>query len=237
MREIRTAMSYYGGKGNVVKYYPEPKHKNIIEPFAGGAAYSLLYYNHDITLCEKNINVYNMWDYIQNGDDDYKYLPEVVSPGEKISDIVCIDNIHSGLLWLLRAACNMGTAGSNKKNNTITPFGAIHWNLQIRKIEYWKHKIQHWNIKHGSYTSLKNSNATWFIDPPYINTGYKYAESNIDYTLLAKWCIERKGFSIVCENKNANWLSFQEKINFNKNTFKSTFVKSNSKEVYCTIIN
>ena len=27
--------SYYGSKGKIVDYYPPPKHKKIIEPFAG----------------------------------------------------------------------------------------------------------------------------------------------------------------------------------------------------------
>jgi len=35
--------SYYGSKKKIVKYYPEPVHDVIIEPFAGAAWYSLEY--------------------------------------------------------------------------------------------------------------------------------------------------------------------------------------------------
>jgi len=32
--------SYYGSKSKIVDYYPPPKHKRIIEPFAGSARYT-----------------------------------------------------------------------------------------------------------------------------------------------------------------------------------------------------
>lgn len=69
-------------------------------------------------------------------------------------------------------------------------------------------KIRHWVIRHGSYDEIDNEDATWFIDPPYQNGGHKYTESRIDFSLLGKWCMSRKGQAIVCENTKADWMLF-----------------------------
>jgi site-specific DNA-adenine methylase len=111
----RTAFSYYGGKGMIIKRYPKPKYKTIIEPFAGGAAYSLRWWNHDCILYEINQNTFNMWDFIQNGNlEQLKKIPKKVNPGTKIDSLI-FDSIHPGLEFILKSAANVGTAGNKKK--------------------------------------------------------------------------------------------------------------------------
>lgn len=39
----RSVLNYFGSKVSVAHKYPPPKHDIIIEPFAGGAGYSLCY--------------------------------------------------------------------------------------------------------------------------------------------------------------------------------------------------
>ncbi len=70
--------------------------------------------------------------------------------------------------------------------------------------------IRHWKIKKASFESIENREATWYVDPPYQQSGKRYIFKKIDYDLLAKWCKERQGQVIVCEQNDANWLEFQD---------------------------
>ena len=53
--------SYYGRKSKIVDYYPPPKHKRIIEPFAGSARYSLKYWQNDVLLVDKYDVIIKIW--------------------------------------------------------------------------------------------------------------------------------------------------------------------------------
>jgi hypothetical protein len=73
-------------------------------------------------------------------------------------------------------------------------------------------QIKHWEAIEESYETCKNREATWFIDPPYIQTAnlYRYGRTGtINYKHLAKWSKERKGQSIVCEARGAKWMKFR----------------------------
>ena len=68
---------------------------------------------------------------------------------------------------------------------------------------------------------MKNTEATWFIDPPYQFGGHAYVENKINFNHLSNWCKTREGQVIVCENTKADWLPFKPMIN-NKGTHKIT---------------
>jgi site-specific DNA-adenine methylase len=238
---MRTAFSHYGGKGMISGRYPQPKHKIIIEPFAGGASYSLRYYKHDVILCDKNDRLCAIWDFLinKNARDFIGLIPKKISPGEKISEIISPE-MPDGLVWMLRSAANIGLFGTNKINDTITQFGSVNWKKNtIDKIEYWHGKISHWKIINGSYEELKNIEATWFIDPPYNNTAgslYRFGASEINYKKLAKWIKSRRGLKIVCENSGAEWMKFKTLSNCQGLKSKS-ISKNRPKESFCCFYN
>jgi len=207
----RTAFSYYGGKGMIVNRYPAPKHKTIIEPFAGGAAYSLKYYKHDVVLNDLNQKTYGVWKFITNLV-NYKFIKKIpveVKKGDTIDNITKGKGFPSGLIYLLRSACNVGTFGA-KNCNQITKIGAEKWKHNtIDKLKFWMPKLCHWKITNKDYISMENVEATWFVDPPYNNDSGKIYKTNIvNYSELSKWCLSRKGFIVVCEDYGANWLPF-----------------------------
>ncbi|MCK5612888.1 hypothetical protein KAR91_64035, partial [Candidatus Pacearchaeota archaeon] len=218
---MRTAFSYYGGKGMKSHMYPPPRYKIIIEPFAGGSAYSLRWHKHKVILCEKNKTVYSIWKFLQSKDaKSYTtMIPLNLKQGSRIDQLEFFYRFPIGLKWFLRTACNVGMVGTGKtmlkKPNTITKIAAVNWKHNtIDKINYWNNKIKHWEIINDSYENLPNITATWFVDPPYNNSaGQEYFESNINYNNLAKWCKNRKGQIIVCENKGADWLNFDKSFN------------------------
>ena len=79
--------SYYGSKSKIVDYYPPPKHKRIIESFAGSARYSLKYWQNDVLLVDKYPVIIGIWKWLQQcSKDDILKLP-ILKAGDKINVI------------------------------------------------------------------------------------------------------------------------------------------------------
>ena len=238
---MRTAFSFYGGKGMLSSKYPPPKYKTIVEPFAGGAAYSLKYYNHDCILIEKNKDVCAVWEYIKNPNKkELEKIPQHITPGMKVSDFK-IDN--PAFINILRFAANVGTGGTKKKMETITKIGAKHfYKNTVQKILFWTDKIKHWQIYNGDYFDFDFGEASYFIDPPYQNqagTLYKYGSKVIDYTNLKKYISTLKGQIIICENSESEWIKDYEINNLNRscNVKAKHINKNRQSEVFIEIIN
>jgi len=218
--------SYYGSKSKIVDYYPPPKHKRIIEPFAGSARYSLKYWQNDVLLVDKYPVIIGIWNYlIQATKDDIMALPDL-----KTGDNVDSFNISQEEKWLIGFCINGGSAQPKKTAKDYNTWGEA----KIRIAEDVQ-KIKHWKVILGSYDELENVEATWFIDPPYQFGGEWYVKSTkqIDFTNLAEWCKTRKGQVVVCENTKADWLPFKPMTEMQGAMFKTTeAIWSNHKTNY-----
>jgi len=213
--------SYYGSKGKIVDYYPIPKYKTIVEPFAGSARYSLKYLHHDVILCEKNKILADMWAWLikeATPQELLKYADFYL--GQDISELP-IREEHKNLIGF---CLNRGSASPK---NIVQK-----WSCQVKTRPDWAStpayalqeiaslvpKIRHWKIVYGSFEELPDVEATWFIDPPYQSAGKWYdahvSNRSIDYASLAEYCKTRKGQVIVCENMEATWLPFKPLLNF-----------------------
>ena len=204
--------SYYGSKSKIVDYYPPPKHKKIIEPFAGSARYSLKYWENDVLLIDKYDVIIKIWQWLQMCSiNDIKRLP-ILKQGEKLSDYITLSNEERLFMGFCiqqggASPCNVATMyntfyNPGRKENCIER--ALKKTINILP------KIKHWTIIQGCYTEIPNEEATWFIDPPYQFGGnrYRYSNRNINFIELSEWCKSRTGQSIVCENTKANWMDF-----------------------------
>lgn len=197
--------SYYGSKSKIVGYYPPPKHKRIIEPFAGSARYSLKYWQNDVLLVDKYPVIVKLWNWLINEatEKEILALPSVVENDmiEKF-DWLCQEE-----KWLMGFSLNRGSA---QPKNKVKKF-SDGWENVKKRIANDLHKIRHWNIIEGDYRDVENIEATWFIDPPYQFGGqwYKHSNNTINFNELALWCKNRNGQSIVCENTKADWLPFK----------------------------
>lgn len=222
--------SYYGSKSKIVDYYPPPKHKRIIEPFAGSARYSLKYWQNDVLLVDKYDVIVKIWKYLKSASkNDIIGLPDLKKGDDlrnfnlsEIEKMFLGFIIKSGDVSPKNIVCkNRGEDGciNNIKNNIANQL----------------FKIKHWEIIHGSYEDLENEDATWFIDPPYQFGGEHYKENtkNIDFVKLAQWCKTRNGQVIVCENTKADWLPFKPMTEMQGTMFKTTeSIWSNHKTNY-----
>ncbi len=200
---------YYGSKSKIVKYYPEPLHSKIIEPFAGTAQYALRYWDRDVLLIEKYDVIVNLWKWLQQCSKQDVLDTRQLEYGEKTSDFEwdCVEREHlSG--FMIGAAGSMPRKTATKWRTTLRPG---YQKRQLDVISGNLEKIRHWDIRLGSYNDIPNQKATWFINPPYIKQGwyYKHGSKDIDYPSLAEWCREREGQCIACEAHGADWLDFK----------------------------
>lgn len=214
--------SYYGSKTDQAKHYPTPKMDCIIEPFAGAAKYSLLYFEKDIIIIDKYEVVINIWKWLQQcSQNDILKLPQPVFPETTDSFNFDCKEAKDLLGFIIGCGAERPRKKATKRKTIDRP---NHVNYNLKRIASELYKIKHWNIYHGSYEQLENKKATWFIDPPYQFGGDSYVESvkNIDFAHLRTWAMERNGQIIVCENTKANWMDFKPMMKTNGSVFKTT---------------
>jgi hypothetical protein len=202
---------YYGGKSIISHLYPEPIYRTVIEPFAGGASYSLRYSERDVILNDLWEPVYQVWKFVTSPDAlriCRDRVPREVEAGDMIHELTRPDD-PIGLVYLMQAQFAQSAFGMSVRTK-VSPFGAKCWGTFRERIEHWLPRIAHWRVMHGPYADIPNQEATWYVDPPYQNAaGSKYKESSVDYAHLGAWCKSRQGHVIVAENKGADWLPFR----------------------------
>lgn len=228
--------SYYGSKSKIANYYPPPKYKKIIEPFAGSARYSLKYWDNEVLLIEKNEMIYKIWKYLQLASEkDILSLPETYT-GLDLRTL----NISKEEMMLIYM-CSTGGGGGSGLGYKITAkydSGFNSWNKDKKRISKELFKIRHWKIENKDYNDTENNEQTWFIDPPYQFGGHKYTLSNklLNFNQLSEWCMSRNGQVIVCENTKADWLPFKPMTEMRGIKFKTTeAIWSNHKTNYDNI--
>lgn len=190
--------SYYGSKSKIVHLYPPPIHDLIIEPFAGSARYALKYFERDVILIDKFHKIIAIWEYLkQASEKDILRLPDI-GYKEKIPS-----SLSNAEKWLIGYCIGRGTPRPKTMGHKFND-----WNNDKKRIAKHLFKIRHWEFILGDYLCLKNVEATWFVDPPYVVGGYDYSKNLIDFNALGDWSRSRNGQVIVCENGEANWLGF-----------------------------
>lgn len=218
-QKLTRFLPVYGGKRSLATRYSPPKHPLIIEPFAGGAGYSLEHYDgHMVHLYDLDERVCEVWKFLIEATAD-----EILGIPTDIENVEELSEFGQGVKWLVGwwfAPANSGGPrpkrydwGKNR-NDATEDYANNVWSKACRdRIAQQVHQIDHWTIKHLSYVDIvENPEATWFVDPPYqVMKGrhYRKGSQKIDYKHLGQWCHERSGQVIVCENQDANWLNFQ----------------------------
>lgn len=208
---------FYGRKFKIGNKYPRPKYNTIIEPFAGSAAYSMLYSDNNIILNDLDDKIYKTWKYlISVSTKEIMSLP-ILQKGQSLNDPE-FNHLRDEQKYLIGFYLNPGSSSPKKSPGNYCAWNEKNKKILIDNIE----KVRHWNINNKDYKDIDNVEATWFIDPPYQKQGkwYKHGNKDINYKELGEWCLSRKGQVIVCENIDADWLPFEEliKLRGQKNT-------------------
>jgi hypothetical protein len=197
---------YFGSKWRLAPRYPLPTEKLIIEPFAGGAGYSLRYHSHDVLLVEKDDIVFKIWGWLLRATEDEIMSLPLIRPGESINDH---DICQEAKWWIGYWNTISGARPQHRMVPSAVRIPSSFWGAHIRdRTAKTLCRIRHWRIIHGDYTSSPDVRATWFVDAPYQFCD-NYGNARLDYNKLRHWCLRRKGQIIVCENHRANWMPFR----------------------------
>jgi hypothetical protein len=158
---------------------------------------------------EKYDVIVNLWKWLQKCSEKDILGIRQLRFGESTDDFKWDCQEQKDLVgFIITGAPTMPKKSASKWKTIIRPNTQNH---RLKTIAENLKKIRHWKIELADYSSVKNEQATWFIDPPYIIGGkyYKYGSKDINYNDLGKWCESRNGQIIVCEAQGANWLPFQ----------------------------
>lgn len=210
---------WFGSKWEASRHYPPPRYHKIIEPFAGGAGYSLRHYKRQVLLAESNTLVYRLWDWFINTAtaELIREIPINIPEGTDIRTM----GLTEGQALLLKHWQRTNNVGECW---TVSAWGngPGQWSRSTRdRIAAEFYLIKHWKLvsRYADETMLikeRQSVCTWFIDPPY-QYNYNYRLPVPSYRILAEQIQENcKGQVIVCEARCPktdaipDWLPFTE---------------------------
>ncbi len=214
---LRPFFPYYGSKWNIARHYTKPSRDLVIEPFAGSAGYSTLYSCPRVLLFDKDQVICGVWDFLMRASAaEILALPEMPN----VSDHVDNYDIPAEAKHLIGFWLNRGSAVPKKSRTAYsarTDRAQLNWGPKAKeRIASQISMLSGWRIKCGAYADAPDERATWFIDPPYGDKGayYRCRFDADEFPALSKWCRERRGDLIVCENPSATWLPFSSLGNF-----------------------
>ena len=200
---------YYGSKNTLAKFYQRPRFNLIIEPFAGSAMYSMYHLarnkNMSAILVDKNPKVCEAWEWLR---------------GQTVDSVMSIPAVRAGTVTsdFFIMNCAASTASLNCRKMTVSERMEKRQHSMWRKVARLLWVLPRVSVVCGSYDTIENTEATWFVDPPYQQTGTAllgngYAKGcrsdDIDFSALSDWCKCRKGQVIVAEKQGARWLPFK----------------------------
>lgn len=211
--DLGRALSYFGSKYATAPLYPEPVHDLIIEPFAGGAGYSLRYWKRDVILIERSPDVCGAWRMLlQRGPDVIRRLP-LLRPQDDLRRMLLTDDakrligfwVNTGMASPRNRLCSWATDEKWVGSGTF-------WGERMRErlAVLSENLIGRWKIIEGDYTCAPDVEATWFIDPPYAGSlgSHYWRGGDMNFAALGEWCRARRGQVTVCEQTGATWLPF-----------------------------
>ena len=224
MTGIHPLFKWFGSKWQAAPRYPKPLHKEIVEPFAGGAGYSLRYPEHDVIICDNNPNLKILWPWLINVATEglIREIPINIPEG---TDILTL-GLSEGQAYLLKTWQRTNSTGDCW---TISPWGNLpgQWTANTRaRVAEEIGAIKHWTflddglrlMQYAStlfYNETDDVACTWFVDPMY-QYNYQYNNPNKhSYEQLGSLCQNLSGQVIVCEavcpktGKTPDWLPFR----------------------------
>lgn len=220
---LRPFWRYYGGKWRSAPLYPQPRHRRIVELFAGSAGYALRYPACEVVLVELFAPLAEIWRFL------------IAAEPHEIEAIPLVDAIVDLPAWVpaggralvrhclgagLARGINVASAGVRFNRERTDP--SAGWSaLQRARVAAQVPRIKHWRIIEGDYTAalpLLDRDTTSFWDPPYSSpAGAKYPcrpkgtpeVRAAWYTELGEHVRAAPGQVIACENEGATWLPFR----------------------------
>lgn len=217
-KSIGPLFKWFGSKWLSAKKLPEPKHHGIIEPFGGGAGYSLRHTERDVLICEDDPHLIRLWPWLI-GEATEALVREIPIGVPEETDIRTL-GLSEGQALLLKNWQRTNNVGDCW---TISKWGHLpgQWTENTRaRVAEEVQAIKHWRFETDgmrvvrSAVELGCANSTWLVDPMYqFNYQYRHKVGH-DYTELGSLLKTLTGQVIVCEavcpntGKIPDWLPF-----------------------------
>ena len=82
---FKCAFTFYGGKSKIAHLYPAPTERTVIEPFCGGASYSLRYADRDVWINDLDDRTVAIWRFMVEHQRDVAaiHTADMLSPRRK----------------------------------------------------------------------------------------------------------------------------------------------------------
>jgi len=207
---------WFGSKWLSSATLPPPKYGSIVEPFAGGAAYSLRYSGKDVTICERDQFILPLWKWLIETatPSDIMEIPVNNREGDNILDF----DLSYGQKLLLKSWQRTNNVGRCWTISCWGCNGKGMWSRHVRdRIASEIGAIKHWKVFDDGMKVLREETweATWFVDPPY-QYNYQYRGKPLCYDELSQLILAARGQKIVCEAACPNtgrfpiWLPFED---------------------------
>ncbi len=213
MRLTRPLFKYFGSKWRLAGRYPAPVSDHIVEPFAGGAGYSLRHHEHQVTLVELNPRIAGLWEWLISAPSDViARLPSF--RGERGLDLAQWAAAE-GLPWQAAELVIRWQRSGTNDCTTVSDWNCKPGMWGERTRDYVAEAVQHirhWRVIHGDYSLLRPCRATLFCDPPYQSQHPQVYrnDSPVNYEALTWWLLDVAWEQIiVCEAEGATWLPFE----------------------------
>jgi site-specific DNA-adenine methylase len=206
---VKPLFPFYGSKWRDAKRYPAPHNGVVVEPFAGSAGYSTFYAPEKVALYDVDPIIVAVWQYlIRVTPSEIRALPDL-DVGVSVDTLALPQEAR----WLIGFWLNRGSAQPKKSKTAFsarTERAQLVWSARAReRIAVEIEGVRRWTITQGSFETIQPSEATWFVDPPYVEKGRHYRFRDVDYARLAEWSRRLPGQVIVCEQVGATWLPFE----------------------------
>ena len=206
---------WFGSKWLSSKTLPAPRFDTIIEPFAGGAGYSLRHSYKQVIICETDLNCHKLWHWLINEAtcEAIREIPIKNLEGADIREM----GLSEGQALLLKSWQRTNSIGNCW---TISKWGngSGQWSANTRaRLSNEVQFIKHWRLGRNATEPMAVIGlepATWFIDPPY-QYNFQYGANPLDYNALGQSVRKLRGQVIVCEaidpkeGRLPDWLPFK----------------------------
>jgi len=206
---MRPFFPYYGSQWSKAASHPAPEHRLVIEPFAGAAGYATYYSAPRAILYDKDPVIAGLWSYLLAvTPQEIMALPELPEVGDSVDNYA----LPQEAKWLIGFWLNRGSATPKKSRTAYsarTDRAQMNWGHRAKeRVASQLGAIAGWSIANRSYETAPNVEATWFVDPPYVDKGRYYRTAFNGHPALGEWCLGRRGLLIACEAPGATWLPF-----------------------------
>jgi len=205
--------SYYGGKRNFIKKYPNPPQDVtiIVEPFAGSCSYIVHHMeeedDREFIGIESSKLLHKTYRFLQDCDEEEISTMEL-RMGKTIEDD--FPDLNKRAFASLQSQVGCAHLYESK---TVTEWGLKQWPSRRNHIVRSLPKTKRVKIIEGNcfdyFDQLDSPTTLWFIDPPYTGIAGSHYRSGLDHEKLAEQVKKLEGYVVVCGNENDKYLPFE----------------------------